>query len=207
MCCSKAYSCSLMKFYPPYLAKILGFWVTCLAEMMPLRHGWGWKPPQTTSPIHIRHIQSVWAHWCVVQRYTVAALWSSTHPTWLRFWGSGSHVEPKWFHYVMVEADSHLKQLLPSTLDIYKVFECIDVLFKGIQLQPYEVLHTRLGSNFGFWVTCRSKMMPLFLGWGWQPPQTFPPSILDIYKVFECIDMMSKGIQLQPYEVLPTLLG
>ena len=184
MCCSKVYSCSFMKFYPPYLAKILGFWVTCRAKMMLLRQGWGWKPPQTTSPIHIRHIQSVWAHWCAVQRHTVAALWSSTyptwlrfwvlgnmsiqndaitswlrltatsnnspiyfghiqsvwvhwydvkrhtvaalwsstHPTWLRFWGSGSHVKLKWCHYVTVEADSHLKQLLPSTLDIYKVF-------------------------------------------------------------------------------------
>ena len=45
----------------------------------------------------------------------------------------------------MVEADSHLKQLLPSTLDIYKVFEHIDVLSKGIQLQLYEVLPTLLG--------------------------------------------------------------
>jgi hypothetical protein len=88
--CEKAYSCSLMKFYPPYLAKILGFWVTCQAEMMPLRHGWGWQPPQTTSPIHIRHIQSVWVHWCAVQRHTVAALWSSTPPTWLRFWVLGN---------------------------------------------------------------------------------------------------------------------
>ena len=143
--CEKAYSCSLMKFYPPYLAKILGFWVTCQAEMMPLHHGWGWQPPQTTSPIHIRHIQSVWVHWYDVKRHTVAALCSSTHPTWRRFWGSGSHVEPKWCHYVTVEADSHLKQLLPSTLDIYKVFEHIDVLFKGIQLQPYEVLPTLIG--------------------------------------------------------------
>jgi hypothetical protein len=49
----------------------------------------------------------------------------------------------------MVEADSHLKQLLPSTLHIYKVFECIDMMSKGIQLQPYEVLPTLLGSDFG----------------------------------------------------------
>ena len=39
----------------------------------------------------------------------------------------------------MVEADSHLK--LPPTfiLDIYKVFEYIDMLSIGIQLQPYTV--------------------------------------------------------------------
>jgi hypothetical protein len=33
-------------------------------------------------------------------------------PTWLRFGGCGSLVESKCCHYVMVEADSHLK-LLP----------------------------------------------------------------------------------------------
>jgi hypothetical protein len=35
--------------------------------------------------------------------------------------------------YVMVEADSHLKLLPISILDIYKVFEHIDMLSIGIQ--------------------------------------------------------------------------
>ncbi len=35
-------------------------------------------------------------------------------------------------HYVMVEADSHLKLLPASILDIYKVFEHIDMLSIGI---------------------------------------------------------------------------
>ncbi len=34
-----------------------------------------------------------------------------------------------------------------------------------------------------------------------------PSSIYDIYKVFEHIDMLSMGIQYQPYTVIPTLLG
>ncbi len=51
--------------------------------------------------------------------------------------------------YVNVEADSHLKLLLTSILDIYKVFEHIDMLFIGIQYQPYTVLPTLLGSDFG----------------------------------------------------------
>ena len=34
-----------------------------------------------------------------------------------------------------------------------------------------------------------------------------PTSILHIYNVFEHIDMLSIGIQQQPYTVLPTLLG
>ena len=49
----------------------------------------------------------------------------------------------------MVEADSHLKPLPPSILDIYKVFEHIDMLSKGIHLQPYTVIPTVLGSDFG----------------------------------------------------------
>ncbi len=84
-----------------------------------LCHGWGWQPPQTASHIHIRHIQSDLAHWYAVHRHNVAALHSYTHPTWLRFWGSGSLVEAKWCDYVMFEADSHLKLLLhTSILDI-----------------------------------------------------------------------------------------
>jgi hypothetical protein len=37
----------------------------------------------------------------------------------------------------MVEADSHLKLLPASILDIYKVFEHINMLFIGIWSQPY----------------------------------------------------------------------
>ena len=64
-------------------------------------------------------------------------LYTVIHPTgsdfyWLRFWGSGLHLESKYCHYVMVEANSHLKLLSASILDIYKVFEHIDMLFIGI---------------------------------------------------------------------------
>jgi hypothetical protein len=45
----------------------------------------------------------------------------------------------------MVEADSHLKLLTPYILNIYKVFEHIDMLSIGIQ-QPYRVMFTLLGS-------------------------------------------------------------
>ncbi len=127
--------------------QILGFWVTCGVKMMSLHHGWGWQAPQTASCIHIGHIQSVWAHSCY-SWHTVSALHIDTHPNWLRFWGSGSLVESKWCHYVMVEADSYLKLLLTSILAIYKVFEHIDMLCIGIQYQPYAVLPTLLGSDF-----------------------------------------------------------
>ncbi len=49
----------------------------------------------------------------------------------------------------MVEADIHLKLLPTSILDIYKVFEHIDMLTIGIQYQPYRVKPTQLGSDFG----------------------------------------------------------
>ncbi len=42
-------------------------------------------------------------------------------------------MESKKCDHVMVEADSHLKLLLASILDIYKVFEHIDMLSISIQ--------------------------------------------------------------------------
>jgi hypothetical protein len=88
---------------------------------------------QTAPCIYIRHIKIVWAHWYAVHGHTAVALNSYTHTSWLIFWGSGSLLESKWCHYVMVEADSHLKLLAASTLDIYKVFEHIDMLSMGIR--------------------------------------------------------------------------
>jgi hypothetical protein len=49
----------------------------------------------------------------------------------------------------MVEADSHLKLLPISILDIYKVFEHIDTLLIGIKYQPYTVIPIQLGKDFG----------------------------------------------------------
>jgi hypothetical protein len=49
----------------------------------------------------------------------------------------------------VVKAEGHLKLLPPSTLDIYKVFEHIDMLSIGIQQQPYTVISILVGSYFG----------------------------------------------------------
>jgi hypothetical protein len=71
ICYPWAYSITLTQLYPPYfLAQILEFWVICGVEMMWLCHGWDWQPPQTASHIHIRHIQSDWAHWYTVHTCT-----------------------------------------------------------------------------------------------------------------------------------------
>ncbi len=99
---------------------------------MSLGHGWGLQAPQTASHIHIRHMQSVWAHWYAVHRYMVASLHSYTHPLGSDF-GYVVTCGSKWCHKVMVEADSHLKLFPASILDIYKVFEIIDMLSIGIQ--------------------------------------------------------------------------
>jgi hypothetical protein len=48
----------------------------------------------------------------------------------------------------MVDADSHLKLLPTTILDIYKVFEQNDMLSIGMQYQLYTVLPTLLGSDF-----------------------------------------------------------
>ncbi len=109
-----------------------GFWVTGRVKMMSLHHGWGWQPTYPTSHIQIIHIQSVWAHWYAVHGYMVVSSNSYTHLTWLIFCGSGPLVESKWCHYVMVEANSHLKILSASISYIYKVFEHIDMLSMGI---------------------------------------------------------------------------
>ncbi len=50
----------------------------------------------------------------------------------------------------MVEADSHLKLLPASILDIYKVLEHIGMLFMGIHYQRETVIPTLLGSDFWF---------------------------------------------------------
>jgi hypothetical protein len=49
----------------------------------------------------------------------------------------------------MVEAEGHLKLLPASILDMYKVFEHIDMQWIGVWYQPYKVIPTLLGSDFG----------------------------------------------------------
>ncbi len=119
--------------YTPKFGSYFGVWVTCAIKMMSLRHGWGWQPPQTASCINNRHIQCVWSQWYAVHGHMSVASNSYTHTTWVRFRGSGSLVKSKWCHYVMVELYSHLKLLSASTLDVYKVFEHIDMLLMGIR--------------------------------------------------------------------------
>ena len=62
----------------------------------------------------------------------VPVLHSYNHLTLLNFLSSGSLVELKCLHYIMVEADSHLRLLPASILDINKMFKYIDMISMGI---------------------------------------------------------------------------
>jgi hypothetical protein len=121
-----------LKRYSHFLSQISMFWVTCGAKVMSLHHCWGWQPTQTASDIHIRQIECVYALWYAVHGHKAVALNSCTHITCVRFYDSGSLDESKWCHYVMVEAENHLKLLPASTLDIYKLYEHIDMLSMGM---------------------------------------------------------------------------
>ncbi len=56
----------------------------------------------------------------------------------------------------MVEADIHLKLLPTYILDIYKVFEHIDLLSIGIWYQPHTIIHP---TWLRFW--CSGSLMEL----------------------------------------------
>jgi hypothetical protein len=103
---------------------------------------------------------SVWADCYAVNCHTVAALHSFTHLTWLRFESSGSLVESKWCHYVMIEADSQLKLLPSSILDIKKCLSkliCWPFAYSSSILQLYPPY---LAQIWGFWVTCGWLKLP-----------------------------------------------
>ncbi len=97
--------------------------------------------------------------------------------------------------HIMVGADSHLKLLPASILDVCKVFEHINMLSMGIWQYPQIVTPTLLGSDFGvlghLWgqndvITSWLKHSHLKL---------LPASTLDIYNLFEHIHILSVGIR------------
>ncbi len=133
-----------------------GFRFTWGVEMMPQPHGWGWYSPQTTSYIHIRNIQSVWAIGMLSKGHMAAPLYHYTGQVAPRFGDSGSLEEWKWCHNVMVEADIHLRPLHTSILDIYKVFEPLVCCLKGKWLHPYTVTLAKSPPDLGIQVHLRS---------------------------------------------------
>ncbi len=101
------------------LAWDFGMSVTSKVEMMPFHHGWGWHPPQIDH-IHVIHVQCVWGIGIdmLSQGHVGAPLHRSTDQVGPRFWRFRSLVECQWCHCIMVEADTHLRLLPTSILDI-----------------------------------------------------------------------------------------
>ena len=62
----------------------------------------------------------------------------------------------------MVEADSHLKLLPTSTLNMYRVFEHIDMLSIAVYSSSHTQFYlTYLAQILGLWLTRGVKMMSL----------------------------------------------
>ena len=152
---------------------------------MPLRHSWGWYPPQTATHILIRRKQSVLVIGMLSQGHVGAPLYRYTGQVCPRFGDSGSLAEWTWCHYIMVEADIHLRPLHTSILGIYKVFEPLLCCLKGMWVHPYTVTLAKLALDLGIlgsleeWQWCHNVMFgaDIYL----KPLHT---SIVDIYNVF-----------------------
>ncbi len=144
--------------YTHCLGHILGVWVTCGVKILSLCHGWGWQTPQSASHTIIRHIHSFWAHSYAVNGLTAAALNRYTHYLG-QIWGSGSLVESKYCHYIMFEANRHLKLLPTPFLDIYRVFEHIDICRWAYGSSLKQLYPQYLAQILGFWVTWGVKIL------------------------------------------------
>ena len=90
---------------------------------MSLCQDWCWHPPQTASLIHLRHLQSVRAHWYAVLWHRVAVLISYTHPTWIRFIWVLGHLWSQ--NDVIIRGCIHKK----STLAIVRTKKTLHVFF------------------------------------------------------------------------------
>ncbi len=143
VCCLKGIWVPPYTITPAKLAPNLGIlgplWTV---KMVPLCHSWGWYPPQTASHILIRHIQSVWAIGILSQGHMVAPVYCYTGQVDPRFGKSGSLVEWKWCHNVLVEADIHLRLLHTSIVDIY-VVSCLELYHTYVLLYSTYVLLAR----------------------------------------------------------------
>jgi hypothetical protein len=184
------YTVILAKLAPDF--KLMGhLW----SEMMPLRHGWGWYPPQTASHIWARHIQSVWAIDMLPQGHTMGApLYQYTGQVGPRFCTFGSLVEWKWCHYIMVGADIHLRLLPTSILDLYKVFEVLFCCLKGTLVSLYQQRWPQIleFGSFVEWKWCH------YNGWGCHPPQTASHIHIRHIKCVQGIVLLSQGLMGAP---------
>ena len=104
-------------------------------------------------PRSILDMQSIGPHWYAVHVHFVAAssyVYSYSHPKVMSAAAAtavGSLLLLKWCHIIMVEADCHLNLLPASILDMYKVFEHIDMLSIGLRLRDIGLGNELDGDN------------------------------------------------------------
>ncbi len=123
---SRAYGCTLILIHRPSWPNILDFWVNCGVEMMPLHHGWGWYPLQTSSHIHDRNIQCVSAIGILSQGHMDAPLYRYTSKGGPRFWYLG-HL---WSKNDAIKSWLRLKSTSDCFLHPYKTYRmCLRYFF------------------------------------------------------------------------------
>ncbi len=135
------YTVALAKLAPDLESQDLVEWKWCHNV------GWGWYSLQTASYILIRHIKVCLRHGYAVSRVYGCTLIRDTGQVAPRFWNSDSPEEWKWCHYIMVEADIHLRPLHTSIVDISKMFELLVCCLKGIWVHPYILTSAKLAPD------------------------------------------------------------
>ena len=149
-CCINIICVHPSPFHRPSWPKIGEFWVAHGVQMMPILHVWGCHSIQTDSHIHNRHTHKAWAHRYAVHRHTVPQPYTIIAANrWIIFEHSGSLGESKWYHYLMIEADIHLRPLPTFILDMYKVFQLLECCLKGIWVHPYTIPPDKLAPDWG----------------------------------------------------------
>ena len=161
---------------------------------MSLHHSWGWQTPQTASNIHITHIQSVWEHWYAVQQHTASALPRYPHYWWLRFWGYELLAKSKWCHYVMIDADSTFQFHIRHIQSVWAHWYAVQRHTHTVEaLSSY--FHTTCLRFWGSGLLVESKWCHYVMvdTNSHLKLKLFPASTLEIYTVFDHIDMVSIG--------------
>ncbi len=142
-------------------------------------------------------MQSVWADGMLSQGHMVSPLYHYTGQVDPRFGESGSIVEWKWCHNLMVEADIHLRLLHTSILDLCKVFELLVCCLKAIwcthTITPAK-LTPDLGSQGHLWSENDAKHH----GWGWYSPRTTSYIYIRHIKCVWAIVMLTQGRMVSP---------
>ncbi len=115
-----------------------------------------------------------------------------------RFGKSGSLVEWKWCHNVMVEADIHFRLLHTPILDICKVFETLVCCLKGIWLPPYTITLAKFPPDLGFRFTWGVETMSQRHCWGWYSPQTTSYIPIRYIQSVWAIGMLPQGHMVAP---------